>query len=42
MADSHSRRPSAGAEFFALMLDGLSRRYGRYRGLQTPVGKVSH
>jgi hypothetical protein len=42
MADSHSHRPSTGAEFFALMLDGLSRRRGCYRGLETPVGKVSH
>jgi hypothetical protein len=42
MADTHSHRPSTGTEFFALMLDGLSRRCGCYRGLQTPVGKVSH
>ena len=42
MADSHSHPPSTGAEFFALMLDRLSRRCGCYRGLETPVGKVSH
>jgi hypothetical protein len=30
-----------GAEFLALMLDGLS-RCGCYRGLESPVGKVSH
>ena len=34
MADSHSRRPSTGTGFFALMPDGLSRRCGCYRGLE--------
>ena len=42
IADSHSNRPSTGAEFFALMLDWLSRRCDCYRGLESPVGNVSH
>jgi hypothetical protein len=42
MADSHSHRPSTGAEVFASMLDGLSRRRGCCRRLEIPVGKVSH
>ena len=42
MADSHSYRPSMGTEFFAPMLGRLSRRCGFYRGLETPVGRVSH
>jgi hypothetical protein len=42
MADSHSHRLSTGAGILALTLDGLSRRCGCYRSLETPVGKVSH